>query len=185
MSSERGLGGAALSHSKEQLSLAYIQSLIAMTGLNGLEPRIDNYGIDITLTGKDFNGEFDEPHLAAQLKCAQLSAVKIDKKTKEIVYKLPSKNYNKLVKRGLFPKILVVHLAPNNQSDWIYFNKLGLTMRHASYWLCLTDKPMTTNQNITVRVPLSQQLTPRSLIWMMTKISNGEDLTNCGGNYDE
>ena len=185
-SSERGVGGAAISHSKEQLSLAYIQSLIAVTGLNGLEPIIDNYGIDITLSGKNFPGLlYDEPLLAAQLKCAQLSAIRIDRKTDELVYKLPAKNYNKLITKGMLPKILIVHLAPNNQADWIYFNKLGFTIRHASYWISLAGRNATKQQNITIRIPLSQQLTPRSLIWMMTRISNGEDIINCGGNYDE
>jgi hypothetical protein len=186
MSKERGYGGTAISHSKEQLSLAYIQSLIAVTGINGLEPKIDNYGIDITLIGKDFPGIFyDEPKLEVQLKCAQWSAIRIDKKTKELIYQLPSKNYNKLIKKGMLPKILVVHLAPNNPNDWIYFNKTGFTIRHASFWADLANKQPTGQDSISVRIPFTQQLTPTSLIWMMTKISNGAPLFNCGGKYDE
>ncbi|MBE3670966.1 MULTISPECIES: DUF4365 domain-containing protein [Vibrio] len=186
MGKDRGYGGTAISHSKEQLSLAYIQSLVAVTGINALEPKIDNYGIDITLIGKNFPGSFcDEPQLAAQLKCAQWSAIKLDGSSKELVYQLPAKNFNKLVTRGMLPKILVVHVAPNNATDWIHFNRIGFTIRHASYWVSLSDRDQTTQKSISVRIPLTQQLTPTSLIWMMTRISNGEQLFNCGGKYDD
>ena len=84
MSLERGPGGTAISHSKELLSLAYIQSLITVTGLNFLEPEIDNYGVDIQIVGKNFSGHYPKPQMDVQLKCAQKSAIRIDKKTKEL-----------------------------------------------------------------------------------------------------
>ncbi|BBM66324.1 hypothetical protein VA249_29700 [Vibrio alfacsensis] len=186
MSAEKGPGGTAVSHSKELLSLAYIEALVAICGLNSLKPTIDNDGIDIVLAGKDFkDGIVEDPHVAAQLKCAQKSAIRIDTKTKELVYQCPAKNYNKLIGKGMLPRILVVHMAPNSQSDWMYFNKLGLTMRYASYWVSLEGLPETSQQSISVRIPLSQQLTPKSLMWIMTKISNCEPLFNCKGEYDD
>lgn len=187
MSKERGPGGTAISHSKELLSLAYIESLVAVCGLNSLEPKIDNDGIDIVLGGKDFTkGDIHNPHIAAQLKCVQKSALRIDTKRQELVYQCPAKNYNKLVNsRGMFQQILVVHLAPNNQSDWMYFNKMGLTMRYASYWVNLAGKDITEQKSISVRIPLSQQLTPKSLMWMMTKVSKSESIFNCEGGYDD
>ncbi|HCZ9714708.1 DUF4365 domain-containing protein [Vibrio alginolyticus] len=186
MSKERGLGGTAVSHSKELLSLAYIESLIAVSGLNSLKPEIDNNGIDIVISGKDFtDGFIDDPHMSAQLKCVQKSALRLDLETRELVYQCPAKNYNKLVTRGMLPKILVVHMAPNTQSEWMYSNKVGLTLSYASYWVCLADRPQTNQQSISVRIPLSQQLTSKSLIWMMKKISKGEDIFNCEGGYDE
>jgi hypothetical protein len=182
----RGEGGTAVAHSKELLSLAYIQSLITPIGLNYNEPIIDNDGIDITIRGKGFSGYYPKPQLEIQLKCAQLSAVRIDRKKRELAYDLPIHNYNELVGPNLLPSILVLHLAPNNPSDWTYYNREGVTLRYTSYWTSLDGLKKSNNSTkITVRIPLSQQLTQKSLLWMMQRISDKQDIINTGENTDE
>ena len=182
MSKARGKGGAAVSHSKELMSLTYINALITPLGLNFNEPKIDNDGIDITIRGKGFSGHYPKPQIEVQLKCAQISAIRIDKIAKEILYQLPVHNYNELIGPNLIPSILVLHLVPNNQSDWMYFNKQSVILRHTSYWLSLDGLKKSTNAAyITVRIPLSQQLTPDSLMAMMEYTSYKKRITNNGG----
>ncbi|MFA0181111.1 DUF4365 domain-containing protein [Vibrio cyclitrophicus] len=183
MSSKKGPGGTAQSQSKEQMSLAVIRMIVAATGLNTSEPAIDNFGIDISLIAKDLPGLYEETYIATQLKCVQRSAVKFDMKNKELVYPLPAKNYNKLVTKGMHPKILILHVAPNDQSKWAHFNKVSCTMYHASYWLYLGGQPKTTKGNKTVRIPFSQVLTPKAVMWMMKQTNLDIPLFNCKGVY--
>ncbi|BBI51622.1 hypothetical protein HORIV_40430 [Vreelandella olivaria] len=91
----KGDGGTAISHSKESLSLAYVQALLAATGLNHNEPKIDNDGVDITIRGKGFEGVFKEPKIEVQLKCTAKSDC-IDLENNELVFQLEKKNYNYL-----------------------------------------------------------------------------------------
>lgn len=177
----RGAGGAAVSHSKELLSLAYIQSLCAVSGLNYNEPQIDNDGVDITVRGKLFGGGFRTPKIEFQLKCTGVHSY-IDSVRHELVYPLKVENYNYLVSPSPIPILLAVHFCPDDQLGWLQHHDLGLTLRYATYWCSLSGLAESSNKsNVNVRIPLSQRLSPQALIWMMEQASHDRPIVNLGG----
>ncbi|WP_394212286.1 DUF4365 domain-containing protein [Enterovibrio calviensis] len=173
------LGGTALSHSKESLSLAFIQALLASTGLNHNEPKIDNDGIDITIRGKNYPGLYGEPKIEAQLKCtAKANCIDIEKN--ELVFQLEKKNYNYLVGPSPLPIILVVHYAPKSHDEWLKETNTGTTIKYASYWYSLYGDKKIDNGSKVIRIPLTQRLTRKSLLWMMEEASEGRRIYNLG-----
>ncbi|MCL1038704.1 DUF4365 domain-containing protein [Shewanella submarina] len=173
----RGAGGTALSHSKESLSLAYVQALLAATGLNHNEPKIDNDGIDITIRGKGFCGYFEEPKLEVQLKCTSRDGC-IDYENNELVYQLEKKNYNYLVKPSPIPLILVVHHAPPTFGEWLDEHEDGTTIKYASYWYSLYGHDPISAGSRVVRIPLEQRFDSKALMRMMESASNGQMIEN-------
>lgn len=173
----KGLGGTALSHSKESLSLAFLQALLASTGLNHNEPKIDNDGIDITIRGKDYSGIYSEPKIEAQLKCTSKKNC-IDHDKNELVFQLEKKNYNYLIGPSPLPIVLIVHYAPKSQDEWLEEKNTGTTIRYASYWYSLYGKECIEQGSKTIRIPLKQRFDRKSLLWMMEEASQGRKIYN-------
>ncbi|WP_232575685.1 DUF4365 domain-containing protein [Photobacterium carnosum] len=174
------LGGTAVSQSKESLSLAYVQTLLAVTGLNHNEPKIDNDGIDITIRGKGFDGIFGEPKIEVQLKCTSKKGC-LDIDANELVFQLEKKNYNYLIGPSPLPLILVVHYAPTAQCDWVSESDDGTTIRYASYWYSLYGNEAIEGGSKVIRIPLSQRFDSKTLLCMMGHASNGQMIYNAGG----
>lgn len=172
-------GGAAVSHSKEVLSLAYIQTLCAATGLNYESPRIDNDGIDICVRGKNFSGIFKEPKVEFQLKCTS-TIEEIDMKKQEFTYQLPSKNYNYLIGPSPVPLLLIVHLAPQTREEWIQTCNLGTTIRYSSYWYSLYGENRIEKSSRAIKIPFSQRLDASTLLRIMKAASEGKFIYNLG-----
>jgi hypothetical protein len=180
INSIRGVGGTILSHSKESLSLAYLQAILAASGLNHNEPKIDNDGIDITIRGKGYDGVYSEPKIEAQLKCTATSGC-IDLKTNELVYQLEQKNYNYLIGPSPLPLILVVHFAPPHFDDWLAESADGTTIKYASYWYSLYGNTAISRGSKSIRIPLKQRFDSKALMKMMESASNGEMIYNLEG----
>lgn len=173
----KGMGGTALSHSKESLSLAYMQTLLAAAGLNHNSPTIDNDGIDITIRGKGFDGVFSEPKIEIQLKCTADDKC-IDLKNNELVFKLEKKNYNYLIGPSPLPLLLVVHFAPKHFDEWLIESENGTTIKYASYWYSLYGEKPIINGTKVIRIPLRQRFDRCSLIKMMETASKAEMIYN-------
>ncbi|TMO46442.1 DUF4365 domain-containing protein [Pseudoalteromonas ruthenica] len=173
----RGTAGTAVAHSKELLSLAYIEALASATGVNFNEPKIDNDGIDITLRGKGYSGLYSEPKIEAQLKCTSKKGT-IDHNTQELIFQLDAKNYNYLVGPSPIPLILVVHHAPANPSDWLDESNDYLSLKYASYWYSLYGEAKIDTGSKVIRIPLTQRLDSTSLIDMMKMASEGKEILN-------
>lgn len=172
-----GDGGAFISHSKESLSLVYLQALLAKLGLNHSSPVIDNDSIDITIRGVDFSGQWKMPKVELQLKCTNVKSA-IDVKKQELVFKLKKKNYNDLAGYSPFPQILVVHHAPDNQEGWVVESDVGATVKNMSYWFSLYGAKAISQATKTVRIPLQQRFDSKSLLWMMKEASNMSPVKN-------
>jgi len=172
-----GRGGTFISHSKESLSLVYLQSLLAKLGLNHTTPEIDNDSIDISIRGKGFKGRFRKPRIELQLKCSNAKNL-IDKDNNELVYKLKQKNYNDLAEDSPIPLILVIHHAPSNQSDWVVETDSGATIKNISYWYSLNGKEEISKSGKIIRIPLEQKFDSDALMWMMEEASKNNIVTN-------
>ncbi|WP_122033251.1 DUF4365 domain-containing protein [Aliivibrio sp. EL58] len=183
MSSQRGPGGTAVSHSKELVSLSHVYALAAASGTNVSTTIIDNVGIDITFYGKDYvDCVRKRPKLDVQLKCFQFSRHDLGFKNDTITYQLEKKNYDPLTD-SVYHSILVVNPVPDNQEDWIHSNTLSTEVRFGCYWYSLMNEPELTTGSKQIKVPTNQRLTPEALIWMMKRVANNLPIENCGGNY--
>lgn len=112
--------------------------------------------------------------LAPQAKCTAQNLLK----NGAIAFPRPLKNYNALRKTKLgVPGILVVHLVPPDQQNWVLHSEDEMAVRQRSYWLSLKGMPVTTNvESVIVQIPKTNVFNPAALLDIMERLEKGERL---------
>ena len=160
---------ADLNTLKEQFSLAYIYAVATRAGylIDGV--RVDRDSVDGVLKG-DFGRR---PRIEFQAKATARDLVRSD----HIAFPLPIKNYDDLRVDTMTPRLLIVVLLPDDQSQWLKQSPDATCMRHCGYWLSLANRPPVPNTTTTtVHIPLAQVFDCRQLTGLMAKAEAGEAL---------
>ena len=110
--------------------------------------------------------------LAPQAKCTAQNLLK----NGAIAFPLPLKNYNDLRKTKLgVPGILVVHLVPPDQQNWVLHSEDEMAVRQCSYWLSQKGMPETTNvESVTVQIPKPNVFNPAAILEVLERLEKGE-----------
>lgn len=171
-------GGLTLNDQKEEFSYSYINAMSATAGyvcqvkLRGM----DNAGIDLTI---EVPGEILtclSPKLDAQVKCTSKDCIVEDL----IIFDLPVKNYSRLIHlNSIVPQILIIVLVDRDVSEWIknISDHYSTNLKSSAYWISLKGCKETNNtDNIRIKIPLSNRLSPEVLKEIMRKIAQEEIL---------
>lgn len=150
--------------------------MAAAAGCSIASPRPDNDKLDWLIGSRVRGTKFTKPFVAVQAKCL-LSPVAEGEHT---AYTLDIETYDNLRDEQVsIPRILVVVLAPRSLSNWLAQSEQQLAMSHCGYWLSLKGLPEIPDQDSrVVHLPRLNVFSPLSLQSMMTRISNGEDLSS-------
>ena len=153
----------------EQLSMAYIRAVAASAGYQISKPEPDTDSVDGVLMASFGR----KPQLNFQAK-ATTQDFRIGS---ELHFPLSIKNYNDLRADTLIPRILIVLLMPREQAQWMNQTDEELCLRRCAYWVCLADRPDTTNtSSVTVEVPTSNVFDHEQLVDLMQKVNRGDAL---------
>jgi hypothetical protein len=172
------LAGGMLSPNdiKEQLSFAYLQAVASRAGFSVEKVDVDRDSIDLKICARGQLADdagLTSPELAVQLKATARAAADGD----EIAFPLSKKNYNDLVAPSLVPRILVVFVMPEDESEWLTHTPESLILRRCAYWLSLRGRPPTTNEvSQTVHLSRQRPLTHDSLRELLRKVAREEAL---------
>ncbi|HYD67728.1 DUF4365 domain-containing protein [Azospirillum sp.] len=148
---------------RSRFSLAYIQAVAAVAGYQVCEPPVDEESIDGTLMGR----EGRRPRLDFQAKSTGQNVLGTD----TVAFPLSIKNYDDLRGDCLVPRILIVVVMPENESDWVVHSEQELALRHCGYWMSLCGMPSTDNlTSVTVHLPRLQTFDSASLRDIMTLV---------------
>ena len=154
---------------KERFSLAHIYAVATSAGYLVDEVRVDRDSVDGVLKG-DFGRR---PRIDFQAKATARDLVRND----HIAFPLPIKNYDELRADTLTPRLLVVVLLPDDQSQWLDQSSEATCMRYCGYWLSLANLPPLPNTTTrTVQIPLTQVFDRRQLTELMAKAEAGAAL---------
>jgi Domain of unknown function (DUF4365) len=163
-------------HRQEALSRAYIQAVAARCGMS-CSFRDFDYGIDVTVHEIKRRGE----HYAE-------SGVSLDIQAKslcghcpaeaDLVYDLKVKNYEDLRDpENPKPRILVLLLLPDEESEWTSLTADQLIVRRCAYWRSFMTQPPTANKDtIRVAMPRDNLFSPEALTHMFATLRAGESL---------
>ena len=177
MASSASSAGMHITTQQEEFSYAYIDAVVTVAGYAFYrKPRaIDNVGMDIGIEAPGQIGKSLSPKFDAQVKCTSDSRFI---KNSHISYPLPVHNYKRLISTAIStPQILIVVFVPKEPFDWLKATENETTIQNCAYWMSLRGEPETTNtDNITVRLPRYNLLTPQSLQVIMQRIADSEDL---------
>ena len=130
---------------KEQLSWAYVRAVVFRAGYRLSTPVVDDHGIDGTIEsyGRGIN------RVDFQLK----STTEFHPTAHSVDYDLRVANYNQLVRDDDLPRVLILLLMPEDDSQWLAQTEDELCLRKCAYWVDLMGKVPSTN-SVTQRVSL-------------------------------
>jgi hypothetical protein len=161
---------------QEQLSLAYLHAVASRAGFSVEEIRKDRDSIDLKVCARGLLADdavLTSPELAIQLKATARAQGSEDR----LSFALPKKNYNDLIAPSLVPRILVVFVMPEDESQWLTLTPESLVLRRCAYWLSLRGLPPTSNETSqTVYLPRQQTFTHDTLRELLRKVAREEAL---------
>lgn len=165
-------------HIKETISRAYVNAIAARIGMTVATSSLD-YGFDGTIKDIEYDPltkQYSETGFGIDF---QLKAtVNAAPKNGLVKYSLDVKNYRNLIKTRVgTPRILIVYSMPREESIWMSVGSEETAFRKCAWWCSLKGYPEVSNkEHITVEIPLSQQLTPNTLVELMKKVKEGAEL---------
>ncbi len=158
------------------LSVAYVHAVAARAGYACQVVHVDDDSVDVQLAARGKVHEtavLRSPKIDIQLKATAQQVLKKD----HLAFALPVKNYNDLREESLVPRLLVVLVLPQDETQWLEQTEEQMISRHCAYWSSLLGREQRENAaSVTVRLPRRQQFTVTSLGAMMEKVSRKEPL---------
>jgi hypothetical protein len=162
-------------HRQESLSLAYTQTIASRCGLSCSFREFD-YGIDVTL----------HPIHRRENRCVETgfnldiqakSTFRATVTDQEVLYDLEVKTYDELRSTNVgTPRILVLLVQPEDESDWTDMDDEALRLRRCAYWMSLKGRDPTSNtETIRVSIPTANRLSMEALHGIMERLRDGED----------
>jgi hypothetical protein len=147
---------------KEHLALAYVYAVASRAGCSTELTRVDRNSVDVTLKHVDVDAGPD-----------QVREGVIDLQVKAYVHNPPpgpiryyltnAKNFRDLSHPHLlYPKLLIVVLLPEDESEWVHFREDALELRRCGYWMSLAGA-----ETRTVVIPRENVFDGQSLIRLM------------------
>lgn len=160
-----------VSRQQEQFSIAYIRAIASAAGFGIEETSIDIDSVDLTIRQYENNSVYPVyDSLRVQLKCTYSH----QPKNGHLPYPLSIKNYNDLRQNTAIPRILIVLHVPKDIDQWLNHTDKYLSLYHCAYWVQLQNMEPTNNaNNITVSIPLANQVTVEELKRMMSLLAEG------------
>ena len=148
---------------QEQLSLAYIRSVIFDAGCNLSLPVVDR-GIDGTIEAP--RGGMNKVDFQIKSTTRQLEL-----RDGNILYDLRVENYNQLIVSDDAPRVLILYLMPNEREEWISQSESELCLRKCAYWTSLMEMPLSRNNSTQrVELPLTNIFSPDGLSDMFNQL---------------
>jgi len=162
-------------HRQESLSRAYIQAIASRCGLN-CSFRAFDYGIDVTvLEIKRRDNEYVETGFNLDIQAK--STFRATVTDGDVLYDMEVKTYNNLRDPEVgTPRILVLLVQPESETDWTEMTEEELRIRRCAYWLSLKGQGPTSNTGtIRVSIPRANRFSVEALQGIMERVRKGED----------
>jgi Domain of unknown function (DUF4365) len=137
----------------EQFSFAYVRAVAAAARVNVGRPEVDTDSVDFRFSVSSSIGRIPPPIVEAQVKCTSKAA----ERGKPIRFPLKAKNYNELIGKRYFPRVLIVVVVPKSPKEWLVQDEQSLALFGCGYWVSLESEPERANtSSVTVVIPRKQ-----------------------------
>lgn len=148
---------------QEQLSLAYVRSVVFDAGCNMSFPAVDR-GIDGTIEAPRGGMNKVDFQIKSTTRQLELSGG-------NILYDLRVENYNQLIVSDDAPRVLILYLMPNEREEWVSQSERELCLRKCAYWTSLMGMPLSRNRYTQrVDVPLANIFSSDGLSDMFSQL---------------
>ncbi|PKM65351.1 MAG: hypothetical protein CVU95_15560 [Firmicutes bacterium HGW-Firmicutes-2] len=166
-------------HIKEGLSRAYALAIGHNAGMNCSLGFEFDYKLDGCYREVETLPDGTRSDSGFQIDFQLKASKNVEVRDREIVYDLDVRNYNHLSKTKVgIPRILILLKLPENPEEWLHVCEENTILRNCAWWCDL--KGMANSNNSETRriyIPRKQILTPDTLIQLMNRVSEGDDLS--------
>ena len=133
---------------QEQLSLSYVSSVLFRAGFNLAVWTVDDHGIDGTIRAYTRGVNRVDFQLKATTRYQIRDA--------NIIYDLRVEDYNRLVQDDDLPRVLILFVMPDDDSEWLAQSPDELCLRQCAYWDCLMGRaPSGNSSTVRVSIPIA------------------------------
>jgi hypothetical protein len=156
-------------HRQEAVSRAYIQAVVGKVGMSCSITNFD-YGVDLTVNHLTIaDGHYFESGFKLDIQAKSSVNATIGNDT--VSYALDVRAYENLKIDSKTPRILVLLLLPEHESEWLEQDEERLILRIRAYWICLKGYGPTANSStITVAIPRGNLFNIEGLQGIMDRI---------------
>ena len=132
---------------KEDLSQVYVQAVTSSSGHDLNITRKDYRGIDGTIENPSIRGV---NRVDFQLK----ATTDYEFRGTDVIYDLRVDNYNRLVEERDIPRVLILFIMPDDESEWLIQSPEEMCLRRCAYWNSLMgETPSTNKSQVRIWVP--------------------------------
>lgn len=167
-----------IQHQEEALSAAWITAIASQAGQNTSFRSFD-YGVDGTFhqVGQ-FAARRRETGISLDYQAkASINCRRLQNQT-HLSYSLEGKTYNDSLARNYVnaggrcqgPLLLLLLCLPEDRSQWASLSPSELILRESCYYDFVRQGQPTTQDKITIRIPLNQRFTPDRLLHFLDQI---------------
>jgi hypothetical protein len=156
------------------LSRAYVRAVAARAGVICADSAQD-FGIDLFLRAVTArNGGFADtgPQLV-QLK----SSTRAELRDPQVIHDLEVRAYDVLrpATAGVTPRVLVLLVLPEDESQWLTQTVDELILRRCAYWHSLRGaEPTTSHTTILIAIPRAQVFSADAVVTLLNRLKQGE-----------
>ncbi len=160
---------------QEALSRAYVRAVAARAGVICADSTLD-FGIDLFLRAVTArNGGFADtgPQLDVQLK----STTRAELRDAQVIHDLEVRAHDVLrpSAAGVTPRVLVLLVLPEDESQWVTQTVDELILRRCAYWLSLRGaEPTTSHTTVRIAIPIAQVFSAEAVVTLLNRLKQGE-----------
>jgi hypothetical protein len=167
--------GIPIQSIEESLSVAHVGAIVSKAGASFNIVQQD-YGVDVEVRKvQSFGGKLMD--LGTIFDCQLKSTTNWEVKEGSIVYDVEIDTYNKLIlrsKHSSIPCMLIVLCLPKEQDQWLISTNDELILKKCCYYYHLTGNTSSNNASKRIKIPITNRLTPESVLCIIEKIQKGE-----------
>ena len=157
-------------HMESELSMAYIQAVVASAGAYYTSYKAPEYGIDFLIhsVANMVSGSYS--FTGVPLLCQIKSTIDWIERGDSILYDLDAEAYNKLVALEGKTAILIVFKLPKKQNEWLECTENCLELRNCCYWIFLDGAPTPNTRTVRISIPRTQVLDPDAITGLLDRL---------------
>jgi hypothetical protein len=152
-----------MQHIESELSMAYVQAVVAKAGAYYNPYKPPEYGLDCDIRLLTTMPDGSITYTGHALNCQVKSTTNCIEQGDQILYDLEAKAYNKLVAFEIKTAILIVLKLPKDENDWLKCEEDCLELRNCCYWVVLDGPPTANTSTIRISIPRHQIFNPSAV----------------------
>ncbi|WP_353959553.1 DUF4365 domain-containing protein [Methylobacterium adhaesivum] len=165
-------------HTQESLSVAYVHALAGMAGVNLVDSRAHDCGVDGSFRPVIIRANGRRVESGEALDFQLKSSTRWRGSDTHIAYDLEAETFNDFVTRSpaAVPFVLLLLCLPKSEMFWFRATERETSIRHGCYWFKPSGASTVNSRTVTIQIPRTNLLSVGSLLNLLSEGRAGAGL---------